>query len=249
MKAKTGNWVFCPRPITSLLTLLFFILFVSLGFWQIDRAEQKRSQHSFFEKRQNKEAVNLGHNVIKTAGIVDLIWRKVNATGNFLEQHQILLDNQVHAGQAGYYVYTPFRLEDSEDIILVNRGWVSTNNDRNLRPRLIMTEGMININGVIKEEPRTGLLLTKEHVEKLSKTITRVQRLTIAEVSDITKIKLLPFIMRLSSESKHGYTKKQQPHNSGEHVHMGYAYQWFAFATTLLVIYLIINIKKRDGVT
>ena len=173
MKAKTGNWVFCPRPITSLLTLLFFILFVSLGFWQIDRAEQKRSQHSFFEKRQIKEAVNLD----------------VNATGNFLEQHQILLDNQVHAGQAGYYVYTPFRLEDSEDIILVNRGWVSTNNDRNLSPRLIMTKGMISINGVIKEEPRTGLLLTKEHVEKLSETITRVQRLTIAEVSDITRIK------------------------------------------------------------
>ena len=51
-----------------------------------------------------------------------------------------------------------------------------------------MTKGMISINGVIKEEPRTGLLLTKEHVEKLSETITRVQRLTIAEVSDITKI-------------------------------------------------------------
>ena len=249
MKAKTGNWVFCPRPITSLLTLLFFILFVSLGFWQIDRAEQKRSQHSFFEKRQIKEAVNLDHDTIKTVGIVDLVWRKVNATGNFLEQHQILLDNQVHAGQAGYYVYTPFRLEDSEDIILVNRGWVSTNNDRNLSPRLIMTKGMISINGVIKEEPRTGLLLTKEHVEKLSETITRVQRLTIAEVSDITRIKLLPFIMRLSPESKHGYTKKQQPHNSGENVHMGYAYQWFAFAIMLLAIYLIINIEKRNGAT
>ena len=249
MNINIKKWVFCPRLITSLITLVFFILFLSLGFWQIDRAEQKRSQHSFFEKRQIKEAVNLDRNMIKNTGIADLIWRKVNATGNFLEQHQILLDNQVHAGQAGYYVYTPFRLEDSEDIILVNRGWVTANNDRNLRPRLIIADGMININGVIKEEPRTGVLLTKEHVEKLSETITRVQRLTIAEVSDITKIKLLPFIMRLSSESKHGYTKKQQPHNSGEHVHMGYAYQWFAFAATLLVIYLIINIKKRDGVT
>jgi cytochrome oxidase assembly protein ShyY1 len=55
--------------------------------------------------------------------------------------------------------------------------------------------------------------------------------------------------MRLSSESKHGYTKKRQSHNSGENVHMGYAYQWFAFAITLLAIYLIINIKKRNGAT
>jgi cytochrome oxidase assembly protein ShyY1 len=30
---------------------------------------------------------------------------------------------------------------------------------------------------------------------------------------------------------------------------MGYAYQWFAFAITLLAIYLIINIKKRNGAT
>ena len=81
----------------------------------------------------------------------------------------------------------------------------------------------------------------------MSETITRVQRLTIAEVSDITRIKLLPFIMRLSPESKHGYTKKRQSHNSGENVHMGYAYQWFAFAIMLLAIYLIINIEKRNG--
>lgn len=248
MKLTIRSLCFCPRLITSLLALIFFVLFVSLGFWQLDRAEQKRSLHVFFEKQQAKDAIDLNHDVILIADINKILWRKISATGNFLERQQILLDNQVSTGQAGYYVYTPFKLENSEDVVLVNRGWVSTGNDRNINPRLIMTEGMINIEGVLKEEPRTGLLLMENQIEKLGETITRMQRLTIAEVSAITKIKFLPYIVRLSPESEHGYIRKWRSRDSGENVHIGYAYQWFAFAITLFVIYLVMNIKRKDGV-
>ena len=243
MKINFKNWVFSPRLVTSIFTVIFFILFLHLGFWQLDRAEQKRELHSFFNERQSKEAINLNNNFIIDAG--NFLWRKVSATGNFLERHQILLDNQVNAGQAGYYIYTPFKLKNSEDIFLVNRGWVPIAGDRNTSPNLILTEGEVTIHGVLKREPRTGVLLMENQVEKLGTNITRLQKIDLNEISALTKNKLLPYIVRLSIESEQGYIKNWKARNSGENMHIGYAYQWFAFAATLFVIYFVMNIKRK----
>ena len=245
MKLIIGNWCFCPRLITSLLALVFFSLFISLGFWQLDRADYKRTLYSDFENRQSGQAIDLNHDNTKLSDKEEIIWRHVNATGEFLEQYQILLDNQVEKGQAGYYVYTPFKLEQSEHAVLVNRGWLSTGNDRTVSPALIMTNDLVNIMGVAKEEPKTGLLLKNMQPEQMNKGVYRVQRLNINEVAELTKTKLLPYIVRLEPESKHGYRRQWQLPGSGVSIHNGYAFQWFAFATVLLIIYLVLNIKNK----
>jgi len=245
MKLIIGNWCFCPRLITSLLALIFFSLFISLGFWQLDRADYKRTLYSDFENRQSGQAIDLNHDNTKLSDKEEIIWRHVNATGEFLEQYQILLDNQVEKGQAGYYVYTPFKLEQSEHAVLVNRGWLSTDNDRTVSQALIMTNDLVNIMGVAKEEPKTGLLLKNMPPEQMNKDVYRVQRLNINEVAELTKTKLLPYIVRLEPESKHGYRRQWQLPGSGVSIHNGYAFQWFAFATVLLIIYLVLNIKNK----
>jgi len=245
MKLIIGNWCFCPRLVTSLLALIFFSLFISLGFWQLDRADYKRTLYSDFENRQSGQAIDLNHDNTKLSDKEEIIWRHVNATGEFLEQYQILLDNQVEKGQAGYYVYTPFKLEQSEHAVLVNRGWLSTGNDRTVSPALIMTNDLVNIMGVAKEEPKTGLLLKNMPPEQMNKGVYRVQRLNINEVAELTKTKLLPYIVRLEPESKHGYRRQWQLPGSGVSIHNGYAFQWFAFATVLLIIYLVLNIKNK----
>ena len=245
MKLIIGNCYFCPRLITSLLALVFFSLFISLGFWQLDRADYKRTLYSDFENRQSGQAIDLNHDNTKLSDKEEIIWRHVNATGEFLEQYQILLDNQVEKGQAGYYVYTPFKLEQSEHAVLVNRGWLSTDNDRTVSPALIMTNDLVNIMGLAKEEPKTGLLLKNMPPEQMNKGVYRVQRLNINEVAELTKTKLLPYIVRLEPESKHGYRRQWQLPGSGVSIHNGYAFQWFAFATVLLIIYLVLNIKNK----
>ena len=165
-----------------------------------------------------------------------------------MEEQQILLDNQVNAGQAGYYVYTPFKIKNSSDIFLINRGWVPVGKDRNKSPKLIFTEGEVTIEGVFKKEPRTGVLLMENKAEKIEDGVTRFQKIVISEISDKTKINLFPYVIRLLPESKHGYIRNWKLRNSGENVHIGYAYQWFAFATTLFIIYFVLNIKRQGYV-
>jgi surfeit locus 1 family protein len=246
MKLIIGNWCYSPKLITSLLAIVLISVFISLGFWQLDRAEQKRTLYADFEKRQSGVAINLNQVAIKLPDEETMLWRHVNASGEFLEQYQILLDNQVEKGQAGYFVYTPFKLENSGQVVLVNRGWLSTGSDRSVSPDLTMTTGVVNIKGVVKKEPRTGMLLQELPPEKIDKIIYRTQRLNIIELSELTKTTLLPYIVRLEPDSEHGYYRVWRLPGSGENVNIGYAFQWFAFATALLVIYLLLNISNKN---
>lgn len=226
--------------------LFFLALFISLGFWQLDRAEYKRNLHSDFKDRQTSPALTLDQEIVIKLDKKELIWRHVNASGEFLEQYQILLDNQVHDTKAGYFVYTPFQLANANKFVLVNRGWALANLDRSVSPDYVLTDGVVDIEGIAKETPKTGVLLKDLPPEKVNEKTHRVQRIDLDELSELTQLDLMPFIIRLVPESDHGYVRKWQLPGSGENTHNGYAFQWFSFAAVLVIIYLVLNIKKIE---
>jgi len=246
MNLYFGNWCFRPRLITSLLTLVLLGLFIFLGCWQLDRAEEKRDLYAEFETRQSGDLINLNQIDNDSLGFDNLLWRPIKASGHFLESYQVLLDNQVENTKAGYYIYTPLSLDDSSNIVLVNRGWLAAEGDRKTIPKLIMSEGSVNIKAVVKDIPKTGLLLKEQPPELMSEGVYRVQRIDLDELADLTNTNLLPYIVRLSSDSKHGYHRQWRLPGSGESVHNGYAFQWFAFATALFIIYLLVNTKRKN---
>jgi surfeit locus 1 family protein len=245
MKLIIGNWCFSPKIVTSLLALLFFYLFISLGLWQLDRAEYKKNLYLEFESRQIAEAIDFNLPENFQLEVSQLLWRNILAEGEFLEKSQILLDNQVENTKAGYFVYTPFRLFNSNKVVLVNKGWVLADKDRSVVPALEYTQEIVKIIGVIKEIPKTGLLLKETPPEKMNEQVYRVQRINTEELGKLTKEKISPYIIRLEPESEHGYVRNWRVPGSDESKHKGYAFQWFAFAAALLLIYLILNIKKK----
>ena len=117
-------WRFNPSLWPTLVVLLILPLFASLGFWQLDRAEQKRTLHHEFQARQEAEAIDLNSKQMLFEIYDELNWRNVFTEGAFPRDINILLDNQVENGVAGYYVYTPFKLKEQEVWVLVNRGWL-----------------------------------------------------------------------------------------------------------------------------
>ena len=244
MKLIFGKWCFCPKLLTSLITILLMYLFVSLGFWQLDRAEQKKSLFTQFENRRSAEAINFNLDKNNKLDKASLVWRKLEASGEFINEFQFLLDNRVHEGQAGYYVYTPFKLSNSDKTVLINRGWLPSGMDRAIIPEILITEGVISIYGLVKEFPKTGVLLKETKPEKLKDNIYRVQNINLEKVEALSKSNLLPYVIRLEPESDHGYLKSWSVPGSDEYMHKGYAFQWFAFALVLTGLYLFLNIKK-----
>jgi surfeit locus 1 family protein len=215
-----------------------------LGFWQLDRAEQKRTLHESFLHNQSGEAISLNRYNISKKNEKNIIWRKVFATGRFDEDFQILLDNQVVNNQAGYFVFTPFQLKNKNIWYLVNRGWVTAGIDRNKLPELRLNRADVLITGEIKYAPRSGIMLAENISEQMQPGVYRLNKIDLLKVAKLLSRPLMPYVIRLNPESKNGYVRDWKIPGSGETLHLGYAFQWFVLAILVFVIYIIVNFKK-----
>ena len=62
-----------------MLFLFFFIGFIRLGFWQLDRAEQKNILNDAYASRQSDSIIQL--NDIGNVNDLNLLWKKVELKG------------------------------------------------------------------------------------------------------------------------------------------------------------------------
>ena len=88
------------------------------------------------------------------------------------------------------------------------------------------------------------MILKELPPEVLNDENIRVQKIEFNELEQTLDTTFFPYVFRLIPDSDYGYIRDWRLPGSGEEVHEGYAFQWFAFATTLLLIYLVMNIKK-----
>ena len=110
------GYQFRPALIPSLVTLLLLPVFVGLGLWQLDRAEQKRALQAEYDARGRDGPIQIGARV-QTAE--ELRFYRVIVKGRYDPDYQILLDNRVHQGRAGYHVITPLRIAGSDVRVIV----------------------------------------------------------------------------------------------------------------------------------
>lgn len=241
---RIGNRNFSPKFWPSLATILVLPLLIALGFWQLDRADQKRSRYEALVKRQSEAAIDINRDTTGIDNINGILGRKLIAKGRFDENIQILLDNQVMDGRAGYLVFTPFKPAGQDKWFLVNRGWVGTGNDREQLPVFVRTEGEVSVSGTAVDVPATGIHAGKIIDERLAPGVYRLQVIDIEHIGKLIGVMLMPYIIRLDPDSQYGYVRKWAKPDSGEDVNLAYAFQWFLLAITLLLIYIIVNVKK-----
>ena len=244
MGMQIGQWQFRPGAIPTIATILILPLLISLGVWQLDRAEQKRSMYQVFLSHQKEPPINLNSEHAHRNDKTVMMWRHVNVAGEFVSDVNILLDNQILNGQAGYFIYTPFKLLDEDITVLVNRGWVASSGNRANIPAIDTPVSIVELSAVVKDVPKTGILLQEVGVEKVKQGIYRVQKINLDEISQLFGHELLPYIIRLEPESDHGFVRKWELPGSDEKKHLGYAFQWFALAITLVIIFIVVNTRK-----
>jgi surfeit locus 1 family protein len=222
------------------LMLFFVLLFSSLGVWQYHRAQEKRLLIQAHAERQSQQLI--GYNRIFDKN-QDARFYSVYLQGHFDNQHQLLLDNKTLDGQLGYEVYTPFLLEGSDKAILVDRGWVPANQDRHILPAIEPVQDLITIKGVLNTPPRYFSLggMTERSNSPFP---LRVQYINIPELTAILGLSLPPYIVWLDPADVHGFKRQWKVNLVGPEKHVMYTVQWFAFALSLLVIFVVLNLNR-----
>lgn len=240
------HWQFKPGLWPTIACLVFFPLLVSLGIWQLDRAAQKQSMETTYGLRSSETAIDLNQ---AESGIrqnaEQMQWRQTMVHGSFDTNNILLLDNQVMRGQAGYFIFIPLMLTDDQTRVLVNYGWVPVGLDRAKAPEMTLPEGEIELQGVAKTAPATGIKLAPVGMEKLTGPYYRVQEINLPVLAEEKGWRLLPYVLRLQAPAPQGILREWTKPGFGREKHLGYAFQWFLLAATLLIIYIVLNVKKR----
>ena len=117
---------FNPGKRLSFFFVFFAISFFALGVWQIERGQAKSKILTAYEQAGDELPQKLSSGSFK--------WQRVVTKGYFDPSKQVLVDNVINKGVAGYKVLTPLISEDTKKILLVDRGWFSAGNDRSKLP-------------------------------------------------------------------------------------------------------------------
>ena len=198
---KIGDRSFRPAAWSILVAVSGIILFVALGMWQLDRAAFKDSVQQKFEQRlaQDYQLLDVDDD------LADIQYRKLIVKGSYDSGHHFLLDNQVHQGKAGYHVLTPLQLAESDDIILVNRGWAAWGASRERLPEILPPDQVDAVTGIafIPGEPalRLGGLKLSEGWPQL------IPYVDLEALRQQYSQRLLPMILWLAPESPGAYVR------------------------------------------
>ena len=119
--------------IAGTVAVLFFVLFVALGTWQVERRAWKLDLITRVEQRVHAPpAAAPGPAQWPNVTAAADEYRHVSATGTFLDNSQTLVQAVTDLG-AGYWVLTPLRLADGS-VVLVNRGFVAADDRERVQP-------------------------------------------------------------------------------------------------------------------
>ncbi|MGH8495066.1 MAG: SURF1 family protein [Gammaproteobacteria bacterium] len=238
-----GARVFRPTRLPTIGFLLLFPLLIALGFWQLDRAAQKRALLEPFESG-DQAAVSLDR--VYEIDPHAQRYAKATVSGRYDAAHQFLLDSMTHAGLAGYHVLTPLRLTGGNRAVIVDRGWVPAGATRQELPAVPIDDDMRELSGRIDLPPRPGIRLEQTPAESGGDWPQVVLYPTIETLEARLGYPLENYFLLLAPNEPDGFVREWQRNVPGPERHIAYAVQWFAMALVLLIIYIVVNLEAPD---
>jgi surfeit locus 1 family protein len=225
---------------------LSMALFVRLGFWQLDRLEQKRTYNATLAARWQQDPFNLSREQLP-ADMSELEYRRVTAEGYFDYENQLILKSQVYRDAVGVALLTPFVM-DGNRAVLVARGWVPL--DRS-NPQFWpeMEEPA--------DAPLIGLIRPSETLPNGAQSTppasaqTEWFRIDIPAIQAQMPYALEPVWIQQLPEAARPVDQlpaREEPMVLDESTHMGYAVQWFSFAVIAGFGYIMfVRFRERQS--
>lgn len=239
---RIGSSQFKLNPLALVLTLLAIALMIKLGFWQIDRGNEKQQIIDRNLQADIRGVAQLSE--LNGNEIADARDQQIQFVGKVLPRPIILIENQIHNGQVGYHVISMVHVERLNQVVPVNFGWVPAEQARTVDPvfelpidTLETFEGSVHI-------PEAPFLLHEQlPAEQPSEGLVRLQypELDVLETylqAESNLEEMSPYMVRLSPQESSSWVREWPVVVMPPHKHYAYAVQWFGLALAALIIFL-----------
>ena len=226
--------------IPASLIVATLVLLISLGFWQLDRANEKRAIENQIASA-NSGDVEL---VTSVEFLKDKEYYHVRLQGSYIGDKQFIYDNQIVDQTSGYYVLTPLILKGSSKAVLINRGFIPWNGRRDKLANVDIGEKLTEVKVQISKPVKRMELKVSETTGDFP---ILIQALDLDEMSAIASLDLGSVVGLLSPESENGFVRQWEPYTGSIERHIGYAIQWFLMALVLAFIGIRLALKQRKN--
>ncbi len=229
------NWL------VAICVALTVALLINLGFWQLGRAEEKRELQREMQARQSEPTVSLAQVQLpagsasadqstEQAGRLENM--NVSATGRFWNEASFLVAFQFFQGAPGFELITPFELNDSEEFVLISRGWIAPGPGTDGMPYIAPVEGVLTVSGQL-HIPDAVVGVTQVQGEAWP---LRFRRLDMKRAATILERPVRPYVMRLSAGEPGVMARHWPAVTVSTRNNVQYSIQWFGMALAVIVI-------------
>ena len=230
------RWKFWLITVAAVLATLATL---SLGQWQLNRAAEKRAIQEQRDKQGERSALdNAAFMALSTP--LEELHRPVQLKGHWLADQTVFLDNRQMNAKPGLYVITPFKIEGSSAVVVVQRGWIARNfEDRTQLPKVRTLTGTVVVEGRIAPPP------SKLYEMGGPDSGVIRQNLDLSLFSAETGLPLLSMSIQQSGAASDGLLREWPVVGTGVEKHYGYAFQWFALSALIALLYVWFQIVRR----
>lgn len=208
---------------------------LGLGFWQLGRLEERRARNAFISARLQAAPLHLNTASLPPP-ISQFDYQAASVRGTFDPTQEIVWRNRALNGAPGVDVITPLRLTGSEQVILVNRGWIPyTEAEPAQRARYAPPAGEVTLTGWLRvplERNQPFLPLDPTDQPRLDAWFW----LDMAQIQRQMPYPLLSWVFIPAPPDR--AVAPPIPHDDidlSDGSHLAYAVQWFAFAAIAIL--------------
>ncbi len=231
------------RKLSNTVPLLFIIastlLLCGLGTWQVQRLQWKNSLIVQIEQAQKEPALGSLPQLSSPQAIDGLAYHNVRLSGEFMHDkalHMVGRPKEAGIGSAnGFYILTPFKLEDDGRIILVNRGFSIV--DKETKP-----QGVQVVEGVMRPAREKRYFSPDNHPEKNVWFYEDLGAMAAAAQVNLTPI----MVEATGIGQKDVFPIPNNPKITLRNDHLYYAITWYSIAFIGVIMFIIYQRKPRQ---
>ncbi|MEE4280081.1 MAG: SURF1 family protein [Halieaceae bacterium] len=232
---------------TTLFTVLLFPALISLGVWQLDRAQEKEILQARNDARSAAAPVPLA-SLDDWSGEA-LADRRVRLSGRYLAEPLLFIDNQVRDGRYGHDVVSIFLDAQSQMLVLLNRGWIAGDPARRALPQIETPVEELELEARVYVSPGQPYRLASERYPALDAPLLIQQNNSPelrAAIEKQSPYRLFPRPLRLVPGETSGFRRDWPVVNQTAQKHRAYALQWFTMAAALALVFLLRSSNIAD---
>ncbi|CAA0116488.1 Uncharacterised protein [BD1-7 clade bacterium] len=225
----------------ALFVVICLPITIAAGFWQLDRANEKKTM-------QAAHSALVGEKPIALERLAAAQWqdyRNVTARGHFIDK-VILVDNQIYKGRFGYEVVQPLQL-DNGNVLMVSRGWHLGSLDRRVLPDIEPITTAVTVAGYLYRPKPNRMTDHLAAAEGWPKVVQGANVENMYSALGIDGKMRVDFLLRLATDDGLILTPNWVVITMPPEKHLGYAFQWFAMAALLVVLFLYTSVSRRSS--